>query len=43
MRLRVSDEAIVGVKQLAVDIMVTWLRIKQFENDRMLEPKGGTH
>ena len=38
-----ADEAIVIVKQLADEDMVTYLRIKPTESARMAEMKGGTY
>jgi len=43
MRLGVSDEAIGDIKRLADEGMVTYLRVKLADSDRMLESKGGTH
>jgi hypothetical protein len=37
-----ADEAIVVVKLVADEFMVTWMRVKQRESDRKLETKGGT-
>ena len=37
-----ADEAIVIVKQLADEDMVTYLRVKPTESARMAEMKGGT-
>jgi hypothetical protein len=37
-----ADEAIVVVKQLAEEDMVTYLRIKPAESARTAETKGGT-
>lgn len=37
-----TDEAVVGVKSVADEDAVTYLRVKLPESDRRLEPKGGT-
>jgi hypothetical protein len=42
MDLGFSDEAIVVVKLLADENMVTYLRVKLAANDRESETKGGT-
>ena len=38
-----ADEAIVIVKRLADEDMVTYLRVKPTESARMAEMKGGTY